>query len=103
MRTYRARKLTSYPTAVTIVAAALFAGAGQTASAQSPYVYAWCAGFLSMTDAQRIRGPGRRDALATSCYFTSYRECEAVIAGIGGYCYPSPYFAPGYVNRRLRQ
>ena len=92
-----------HPTAVALVAATLLAGAAQTASAQWPFVYAWCARYSAALDAQRIRGSGQRDIRATNCYFTSYRECEAAVSGLGGYCYRSPYFGRGYAGRRLRQ
>jgi len=82
----------SNPVAAAVVAAVLLAGASQTASAQSPYAYPWCAKYTSRVD-------------ATSCYFTSYRQCEATVSGIGGYCYQSQYFRPGFgsASRRWRQ
>jgi hypothetical protein len=93
----------SYPIAVAFVAAVLQADVGQLASAQSPYAHAWCARYLTRMDNRLIRGLGQQDARATNCYFASYRECEATVSAVGGYCYRSRYFAPGYQSRRLRQ
>jgi hypothetical protein len=93
----------SYPLAVAFVAAVLQAGGGQTASGQSPYAYAWCARYLTRMDNRLIRGLGQQDARATNCYFASYRECEATVSAVGGYCYRSRYFGPDYKSRRLRQ
>jgi Protein of unknown function (DUF3551) len=58
--------------------AAVLLGEIQATSAQSPTSYPWCA---------RFRSDG-----ATSCYFTSYQQCMTTLSGIGGYCYPSPYY-----------
>jgi Protein of unknown function (DUF3551) len=58
--------------------AAVPLGEIQAASAQSPTSYPWCARFRSIG--------------ATSCYFTSYQQCMTTLSGIGGFCYPSPYY-----------
>jgi Protein of unknown function (DUF3551) len=75
-------------------AAGIFAGAfaavifaNQPASAQSAYSYPWCA-----------RYPARLGA--TSCYFTSYRQCMTTISGIGGYCFQSPYYGGNAASAR---
>jgi hypothetical protein len=74
--------------------AGIFAGtfaavifANQPASAQSPYSYPWCAKYFSRVS-------------ATSCYYTSWQQCEATISGIGGYCFQSPYFHAGALAAR---
>ena len=63
-----------------ILANAALMSAADVASAQSPTSYPWCS----------------RDADRTSnlnCYFTSKEQCMRTIAGIGAYCFPSPYRA----------
>jgi hypothetical protein len=64
---------------IVLIAAALTADL-VPAAAQSPASYPWCA-----------RIP-KSDGAATSCYFTSYRQCMTTLSGIGGYCYQSPYY-----------
>jgi Protein of unknown function (DUF3551) len=75
-------------------AAGIFAGtfaavifANQPASAQSAYSYPWCA-----------RYPARLGA--TSCYFTSWQQCQTTISGIGGYCFQSPYYHGSALAKR---
>jgi hypothetical protein len=58
-------------------AAVIFAS--PPASAQSPYSYPWCAKYFSRV-------------YATSCYYTSWQQCQDTISGIGGYCFQSPYY-----------
>jgi uncharacterized protein DUF3551 len=60
------------------------------APAQSPTSYPWCA-----------RIP-KTDGDATSCYFTSYRQCMTTLSGIGGYCYQSPYYHAAAAKGRPR-
>jgi hypothetical protein len=60
------------------------------ATAQSPTSYPWCA-----------RIP-KTDGDATSCYFTSYRQCMTTLSGIGGYCYQSPYYHAAAAKNRPR-
>ena len=62
-------------------AAVIFAS--QSASAQSPYSYPWCA-KLYLKSGER------------SCYYTSWQQCQTTLSGIGGYCFQSPYFHAGY-------
>jgi hypothetical protein len=62
-----------------VIAAALV-GEIQTASAQSPTSYPWCARYYV------------RDGSPTGCYFTSYETCRATVSGIGGLCFQSPYY-----------
>jgi hypothetical protein len=64
---------------IVLIAAGLTADIAP-AAAQSPTSYPWCA-----------RIP-KTDGDATSCYFTSYRQCMTTLSGIGGYCYQSPYY-----------
>jgi hypothetical protein len=59
------------------------------AAAQSPTSYPWCA-----------RIP-KTDGDATSCYFTSYRQCMTTLSGIGGYCYQSPYYPAAKSRPRI--
>ena len=75
-----------------LIAAALL-GEIQSASAQSPTSYPWCAKYFK-------RGGG-----ATSCYYTSYEQCMTTVSGIGGYCYQSPYYhaPPAKAVRRHRR
>jgi hypothetical protein len=73
--------------ALLIVAA--IAGGSQVASAQSPTSYPWCA-------------KTGKDSAATSCYFTSYRQCMTTISGIGGYCFQSPYYHASLASARRR-
>jgi hypothetical protein len=54
----------------------------QTAFAQTPYDYPWCA----------LRGDRSG---AQSCYYTSYGQCMASLRGIGGSCIPNPYQTRG--------
>jgi hypothetical protein len=77
------------PTVVALVLAAAFVGAPQTASAQSPYSYPWCAKYFSRV-------------YATSCYYTSWQQCQTTLSGIGGYCFQSPYYHANVVARRWR-
>ena len=67
------------PIASLVVAAAVLAGASQTASAQSPNSYPWCARIVT------------RNA-ATSCYYKTKELCMLSVSGVGGYCYESPYY-----------
>jgi hypothetical protein len=46
-----------------------------TSAAQSSYSYPWCG-----------RTPNT-DGNVTSCYFSSYRQCMAMLTALGGYCY----------------
>jgi Protein of unknown function (DUF3551) len=62
-----------------LIAAALL-GEIQTASAQSPTSYPWCAKYPT----------GQVGAM--SCYYTSYQQCMTTLSGIGGYCFESPYY-----------
>jgi hypothetical protein len=78
------------PTIVAFALAAAFVGAPQTASAQSPYSYAYCAKYYT-------RGT------PTSCYYASWGQCMATVSGIGGYCYQNPaYRGGGPVARHYR-
>jgi hypothetical protein len=74
---------------VVLITAALTAGMAP-AAAQSPSSYPWCA-----------RIP-KTDGDATSCYFTSYRQCMTTLSGIGGYCYQSPYYHAAAAKGRPR-
>ena len=62
-----------------LVAAAALAGASQTASAQSPYSYPWCAKYFTWST-------------PTGCYYASKELCMQTVSGIGGYCYLNPAY-----------
>jgi hypothetical protein len=36
----------------------------------------------------------------TNCGFASWEQCQVNIRGIGGWCYPNPYYRPGPPERR---
>jgi len=78
-------------TVLLLIATALL-GEIQTASAQSPYSYPWCARVGSRN------GP-------TSCYYTSHEQCMTTLSGVGGYCFRSPYYhsAPAAATARGRR
>jgi hypothetical protein len=63
--------------AVFFVALIALTGATQTASAQSPYSYPWCARYYTKST-------------PTSCYYASRQQCAATASGIGGYCFQNP-------------
>jgi hypothetical protein len=65
------------PIASLVIAAAVLVGATQTASAQSPNSYPWCARYYTQ-------------AAPTSCYFASRQLCAQTVSGIGGYCFQNP-------------
>jgi hypothetical protein len=65
-----------------VVTAALV-GETQIGNAQSPYSYPWCA---------ILPGAGSGSGGAMSCYYTSWDQCKATMAGIGGLCIESPYY-----------
>jgi Protein of unknown function (DUF3551) len=79
-------------TIAALVLAAAVVGALETASAQSPYSYAWCAKLYLRND-------------ATSCYYATRQLCMQTVSGIGGYCYENPAYrgaaasAPRYGRR----
>jgi hypothetical protein len=76
-----------------VVVSTALMGATEPASAQSPYSYPWCS------------RQGGRDAVTTSCYFTSRQQCMTTISGISGYCYENPAYrgsAPTPKSRRYR-
>ena len=55
-----------------LIAAALL-GEVQSASAQSPTSYPWCAKYFDSWMFSSI-----------SCYYTSYEQCRTTMSGIGG-------------------
>jgi hypothetical protein len=63
-----------------LIAAALL-GEVQSASAQSPTSYPWCAKYYESWNFSSI-----------SCYYTSYEQCRTTMSGIGGVCIHSPYY-----------
>jgi uncharacterized protein DUF3551 len=72
-----------------LLVVAAVAGGSPVASAQSPTSYPWCA-------------KTGKDSAATSCYFTSYRQCMTTISGVGGYCFQSPYYQASLAGPRRR-
>jgi hypothetical protein len=63
-----------------LISAALF-GEIQSASAQSPTSYPWCAKYYESWNFSSL-----------SCYYTSYEQCRTTMSGIGGVCIHSPYY-----------
>jgi hypothetical protein len=66
----------------------------QSASAQSPTSYPWCAKYFDSWLFSSI-----------SCYYTSREQCLTTLSGIGGVCIHSPYFRgprPNAASRRRR-
>ena len=89
LRSYREQP-TMRPTIAALVLAAAFVGAPQTASAQSPYSYQWCAKYFT-------RGT------PTSCYYATQQLCMATVSGIGGNCFPNPGYTGAAVAPRHYQ
>ena len=58
-------------------------------AAQSPYDYPWCA-------LRGDRGGGQ------SCYFQTYRQCQASLVGIGGTCIRNPGYRGPNERRYMR-
>jgi hypothetical protein len=81
------KKLTMKPILAALAFAAALIGAAQTASAQAPYSYPYCAKYYT-------RGT------PTSCYYASREQCMATVSGIGGYCYQNPGYRGGPVSPR---
>jgi hypothetical protein len=65
-----------------IVNAALIS-AIDSASAQSPYSYRWCA----------------RTGGDNACYFESKEQCMTTLSGIGAYCIENPEYRPSDHDR----
>jgi hypothetical protein len=55
-------------------------------SAQAPDPYPWCAYYSG-------RGGG-----GSNCYFSTLRQCQASVSGVGGYCSPNPWHARSYAE-----
>jgi hypothetical protein len=60
-----------------LAAATLIVLSGPAAQARD---WPWCAD---------LRG---EDGSATNCGFASWEQCQGYISGIGGWCYPNPYY-----------
>ncbi len=58
---------------------AVWLAATSAGHAQSAYDYPWCALYPKSIG-------------ATSCYYTTYRQCMDTLSGIGGTCIRSPYY-----------
>jgi hypothetical protein len=71
--------------ALALALAAVFVGAPQTASAQSPYSYPWCARLYLKNG-------------ATSCYYASRQVCMGTVSGVGGYCFQNPAYRGAAVS-----
>jgi hypothetical protein len=67
------------PILAALVLGVAAAGAPQTASAQSPYSYPWCAKLYLKNG-------------VTSCYYASRQLCQETVSGIGGYCFQNPSY-----------
>jgi hypothetical protein len=57
-------------------------------SAKAEVEYPWCAYY------------GRFGTQATNCGFTSLRQCQATVSGIGGYCARNPRYHASKKKRR---
>lgn len=51
--------------------------------------YPWCAQYKKPID-------------ATNCGFVTYRQCQATISGVGGFCYQNPAYPPPRERTRRR-
>jgi len=71
----------------TIAAAATFAGAFATQSAKA-VEWPWCADMN-----------GHQGA-TTNCGFATWEQCQITLRGIGGWCYPNPYYHSKVPRRR---
>jgi hypothetical protein len=63
-----------------LLVAAASLGAIRAASAQSPYSYPYCSVSPQTSGS------------TSACYYASLEQCQATMSGIGGSCYPSPYY-----------
>jgi hypothetical protein len=68
--------------ALALALAAVFVGAPQTASAQSPYSYPWCA----------------RLYLKNGATSASRQVCMGTVSGVGGYCFQNPAYRGAAVS-----
>ena len=59
-----------------------------TPSAHAEIEYPWCAYY------------GRFGTQATNCGFTTLRQCQETVSGIGGYCARNPRYHPRTKKRR---
>ncbi len=81
--------------AVIGVGALLLPGAAHAQVKADPY--RWCADF------------GGRGGGGTSCYYTSFAQCQRELLGRGGFCRPNPFYTgarrttDGYGKRRYRE
>lgn len=68
--------------AVLATGSLLLPGLGTTAARAQvgPDPYRWCADF------------GGRGGGGTSCYYTSFAQCQRELLGRGGFCRPNPFY-----------
>jgi hypothetical protein len=74
---------------VTLAAlAVLLLAAGETRAQYAP----WCATYSDRFAAER-------------CGFVSFEQCRLEVRGIGGFCYPNPWYAavPRYTRPRAKR
>lgn len=75
----------------------LLPGLGTAQAQTGPDPYRWCADF------------GGRGGGGTSCYYTSFAQCQRELLGRGGICRPNPFYTgarrttDGYGPRRYRE
>ena len=70
---------------------------------------AFClAGVVSGSPAKAAEWPWCADLLGedggggTNCGFASWAQCQTYLSGIGGWCYPNPYYRGEPLPRRQR-
>jgi hypothetical protein len=71
------------------IAAAASLGAVLSGSPAKAVDWPWCADLA-----------GKDGGGGTNCGFASWAQCQAAISGIGGWCYPNPYYRGAPVPRR---
>jgi hypothetical protein len=62
----------------TAIAAAVILIAGSMFGGAKADPYRWCAQY------------GKSGG--TNCYFLTLEQCRAAISGLGGFCYPNPFY-----------
>jgi Protein of unknown function (DUF3551) len=75
---------------VLAIALAAIAQQAQTAAAQDPRAYPWCAEYSD-------------DVGAMSCGYASMQQCLAEVSGIGGFCIENPGYRPPAVATAPRR
>lgn len=42
------------------------------------------------------------DTEVTDCFYRTFEECRVTIFGVGGHCFPNPFYEPAPVKRKRR-